>query len=274
MIQETEGVARYEGGCLGALSQVAAESGVVDPVAVENAGGAGRFVILCDHASNFIPSQYGNLGLAPDARQAHIAWDPGALGVSRALARMLDAPLVRATVSRLVIDCNRPLDAPDLIAAVSETTAVPGNEALSDADRRSRIATVHEPYHGAIDALLDERLAAGRETALIAVHSFTPVYRGVVRPWEVGVIFDRDRRLSDPLIGALKAEGLQVGVNQPYSPADRVYYTLARHADGRDLAAVMIEVRNDLIRDADSETRWGARLARMLAGLPASWRAA
>lgn len=243
------------------------EAGAVDPVAVENRAGGGAFIVLCDHASNFVPAEYRGLGLDPAALQTHVAWDPGALGVARHLARALDAPLVLAAASRLVIDCNRPLDAPDLIAAISETTAIPGNAAVSDLERRRRIAAFHVPYHAAIEELIDQRLDAGRTTALVAVHSFTPVYRGVARPWEVGVIFDRDRSLAEPLSAALRAEGLTVGVNEPYSPADRVYYTLTRHAEDRGLAAVMIEIRNDLIRDADNEAAWGNRLAAALRAL-------
>jgi predicted N-formylglutamate amidohydrolase len=246
----------------------------LEPVAVDNRAGASPFIILCDHASNFIPADYGALGLSSADLDAHIAWDPGALGVSERLALALDAPLVRATVSRLVIDCNRPLDAPDLIAATSETTVIPGNAAVSEAERRRRVAAVHAPYHAAIESLLAERLAGARATSLLAVHSFTPLYRGVPRPWEVGVIFDRDRRLADPLVDALKAEGLRVGVNEPYSPADRVYYTLTRHAESRGLQAAMIEIRNDLIRTARGQAEWAARFARMLAAVPASSRAA
>jgi predicted N-formylglutamate amidohydrolase len=236
-----------------------------DAVAVENAGGGGRFVILCDHASNRFPPEFGSLGLSAVDRAAHIAWDPGALGVARVLARQLDAPLVRATISRLVIDCNRPLDAPDLAAETSETTAIPGNAHLSETERHRRIAMVHEPYHRVIDQLVGARLAADRETALLAIHSFTPVYRGVARPWQVGVIFDRDRTLADPLIAALEAENLKVGVNEPYSPADRVYYTLTRHAESRGLSSAMIEIRNDLIRSAGEQAAWAKRIGAHLA---------
>jgi predicted N-formylglutamate amidohydrolase len=256
------------------MPRASGEAGAIDPVAVENRAGRGTFVVLCDHASNFVPPEYRALGLGAAQLETHVAWDPGALGVARELARQLDAPLVRATVSRLVIDCNRPLDAPDLIAAVSETTAIPGNALLTDEERRRRIAFVHAPYHAAIEAIVDARLDAATPTALVAVHSFNPVYRGVKRPWDIGILFDRDRTLADPLIGALKAEGLRVGVNEPYSPADRVYYTLTRHAESRGLAAVMIEIRNDLIGDAESESRWGTRLARVLSALPAASRAA
>jgi len=248
-----------------AFPQAGAEVDAADPAAVENAEAAGRFVIVCDHASNFIPSEYASLGLRPAEREAHVAWDPGALGVARQLARRLDAPLVHATVSRLVVDCNRTLYAPDLIAATSEDVAVPGNAALPAAERERRIATIHAPYHAAIDRLLDHRLAAGRETALIAVHSFTPVFHGVGRPWEVGIVFDKDRRIADPLIDALKREGLIVGINEPYSPADRVYYTMTRHGEGRGLACAMIEVRSDLIASDAQQHEWGERIGVHLA---------
>jgi predicted N-formylglutamate amidohydrolase len=246
------------------LAEGAVRSEGIDSVAVENADGAGAYVILCDHASNRFPPEFGDLGLAPADREAHIAWDPGALGVARHLSALLDAPLVYPTVSRLVVDCNRALDAPGLIAAVSETTLVPGNAGVTEAERRRRIAAVHAPYHAAIDALVGKRLGAGRETALVAVHTFTPVYHGVARPWQVGVLSDRDRRLADRLVARLSAEGLAVGVNEPYSPADGVYYTLSRHAESRGLACVMIEIRNDLLDAAAEERAWAARLATAL----------
>ena len=251
--------------CLEALAQPGHETRAADPVAVENRAASSPFLILCDHASNAIPPEYGSLGLGQREREAHIAWDPGALAVSRQLARELDATLVHSTVSRLVIDCNRPLDAPDLIATTSETTTIPGNAALSDAERRRRIASVHVPYHAAIEKIIEERLEGGRATSLVAVHSFTPVYRGARRPWEIGIVFDRNRRLADELIEALKTEGFAVGVNEPYSPADRVYYTLTRHAESRGLAAAMIEIRNDLIKTGEQAKAWGARLAALLA---------
>jgi predicted N-formylglutamate amidohydrolase len=241
----------------------------IDSVAVENAEGAGAYVILCDHASNRFPPEFGDLGLVAEDREAHIAWDPGALGVSRHLSELLDAPLAYPTVSRLIVDCNRSLDAPNLIAALSERTIVPGNARLTDTERRRRIAAVHEPYHRAIEALVASRLAAGRETALVAVHSFTPVYHGIARPWQVGILFDRDRRLADRLIADLAADGLTVGANEPYSPADGVYYTLSRHAESRGLACVMIEIRNDLLIGAAEQRAWAARLAAALGGVGA-----
>lgn len=258
------------GVCLAALRQAASAATDANPFVVENRGGSSRYVVLCDHASNFIPPRYGMLGLAAAECEAHIAWDPGALGVSKELSRLLDAALVHSTVSRLIVDCNRPTDAPDLIAELSETIVIPGNRSLPQAERQARIAGVHVPYHAAIERLIDERLGAGRETALVAIHSYTPVYRGVARPWEVGVIFGRDRRLSDPLIAGLKDEGLNVGVNEPYSPADRVYYTLERHGEALGLPPVMIEIRNDLIANDEQQRAWGGRLAQMLGALAQS----
>ncbi len=233
---------------------------------VLNEGGSSPYVVVCDHASNHVPRQFGSLGLTPADLERHIAWDPGALPVSEALAQSLDAVLVASTMSRLVIDPNRSLNAPDLIAAVSETTAVPGNADLSEAAAAERIALAYEPYHAALDAMIAARLAAGRETQLIAVHSFNPVYRGVSRPWHVGVIHDDDERLSAPLIAALQRHNeLVVGVNEPYSPADRVYFTLERHARARGLPCVMIEVRNDEIADGAGQARWAAILAQAVA---------
>jgi predicted N-formylglutamate amidohydrolase len=258
---------------LAALARTSAEPGS-DAVAVENADGGGAFVIVCDHASNRFPPEYGYLGLSAAEREAHIAWDPGALGVARHLSRMLDAPLVYGTVSRLVIDCNRALDAPDLIATVSETTVIPGNARLTDEERRRRIAAIHVPFHSAIDAVIDTRLVAGRATAVVGIHTFTPVYSGVSRPWEVSLIFDRDHRLSDILIAGFRAGGLNVGVNEPYSPADRVYYTLSRHAEARGLSPAMIEIRNDLVRSEGEQEEWAARIAGPLSAFAPSVRAA
>lgn len=244
-------------------------SAVTEPLAaarITNEGGGSPYVLVCDHASNRIPPQFGTLGLEPSDLERHVAWDPGALPVAEAMSRALDAALCASTVSRLVIDPNRPLEAPDLIAAVSEATAIPGNAELSREARADRIALAYAPYHAALDGLVSRRLAAGRETRLVAIHSFTPVYHGVSRPWQIGVIHDEDERLSAPLIAALRrVGGISVGVNEPYSPADRVYFTLEKHARARGLPCVMIEIRNDEIADAAGRERWAAILAQALA---------
>jgi predicted N-formylglutamate amidohydrolase len=235
-------------------------------VRVENPDGAGPFVIVCDHASRRLPSEYGSLGASDENLVSHIAWDPGALPVSRSLSAMLDAPLLWPDVSRLIVDCNRDPDAPDLIVAESEGRAVPGNRDLDASERLRRLALAHDPYHRAIERCLDGRRAAGRPSALVAVHSFTPVYGGRSRPWQVGIVFDDDRRLADALVARLAADpALTVGVNQPYSPADRVYYTVTRHARPRGLPAVMIEIRNDVIADEAGQAAWADRLGAILA---------
>src|SRR5690606_7575667 len=161
-------------------------------VRVINSGGTSPFVIVCDHASNRIPEKYGDLGLSHSERLSHIAWDPGALAVSLALSDRLDAPLVQSTVSRLIIDRNRDIDAPDLIWTLSEATHIAANQGLDAAERHYRIEHFHRPYHAAIDTLLEARRRAGVETILVCMHSFTPVYHGVPRPWPIGLIHGVD----------------------------------------------------------------------------------
>lgn len=239
-----------------------------ETVRVTNPGGSSPFVFTCDHASNFLPAEFGTLGLpAPDLTR-HIAWDPGALPVASRMSEALDATLVETRVSRLVIDCNRPLDAPDLVPPVSETTAIPGNTGLSDKQRAARVDLAWRPFHGSIAGLIEKRLARGQETRLVSVHSFTPVYKGKNRPWHIGIIHDEDGRLAAPLIGALqRLSGVTVGVNEPYSPADRVYFTLERHARSRGLACAMIEIRNDEIAGEAGQRKWADLLTGIFSNL-------
>jgi predicted N-formylglutamate amidohydrolase len=234
-------------------------------VVAENPEGRGPFVILCDHASNRIPEAYQSFGFAEDALQTHIAWDPGALAVARLLSAKLDAPLFWPDASRLIIDCNRAPDASSLIVTESEGRPVPANRVLSEHERSRRLDLIHAPYHDAIDTCLAGRMAEGLPTALIAIHSFTPVYFGKARPWPVGILFDEHRRLADLLIRGFQADrALTVGINQPYSPADGVYYTLGRHAQPWGLPAAMVEIRNDEIGDAAGQRSWAERLANIL----------
>lgn len=234
-------------------------------VVAENPGGRGPIVLLCDHASRRLPPDYGDLGLDEAARRAHIAWDPGALGVSRHLSRLFDAPLVYPDLSRLVLDCNRDTAAHDLIPVVSETTEIPGNRSLDPAERARRIALAHTPFHSRIEALLDARAAAGLGSVVVSVHSFTPLYKGFQRPWPVGILSNRDRRVAEAMLADLAAQGIpDLGDNEPYAPGDGVYYTVGRHGEARGLPCVMIEVRNNEIADAAGESLWAARLARAL----------
>ncbi|QND56639.1 N-formylglutamate amidohydrolase [Mesorhizobium huakuii] len=239
-----------------------------DTVRVTNPSGSSPFVLTCDHASNFLPAGFGTLGLAAEDLSRHIAWDPGALPVALRMAQALDATLVETRISRLVIDCNRPLDAPDLVPPVSETTAIPGNTGLTEKQRAERVALSWQPFHSAIEHIVEDRLARGQETRLVSVHSFTPVYKGYTRPWHIGIIHDEDRRLASPLISALKRlAGITVGVNEPYSPADRVYFTLERHARSRGLPCAMIEIRNDEIAGETGQRKWADLLTGIFSNL-------
>lgn len=236
------------------------------PVLVTNARGASPFVIVCDHASNRIPARYGDMGLSTVERLSHIAWDPGALAVSRLLSEALDAPLVHSTVSRLVIDCNRALDAPDLIWTLSEATRIPANENLSVEERQYRIDQYHRPYHASIETLLEARRHAGRDTILVCMHSFTPVYLGVARPWPIGLIHGQDTGFTRAVFAALKAEDpdMAVGWNEPYAALNGVTLTLEKHGDGHGLESTMIEIRNDEILQPAGVAFWAGRLARCL----------
>jgi predicted N-formylglutamate amidohydrolase len=235
-------------------------------VLVTNARGASPFVIVCDHASNRLPARYGDLGLSHSERLSHIAWDPGALAVARMLSDRLDAPLVQSTVSRLIIDCNRDLDAPDLIWTLSEATRIAANENLDGAERQYRIDHFHRPYHASIETLLEARRHAGQETVLICLHSFTPVYHGVARPWPIGSIHGADTRYTRAAYDALAAAepGLNIGWNEPYAALNGVTLTLEKHGDGRGLDATMIEIRNDEILEPAGVALWSDRLAHCL----------
>jgi predicted N-formylglutamate amidohydrolase len=222
-------------------------------------------VIVCDHASNRIPTEYARFELADDVLKSHVAWDPGALGVAQRLSARLDAPLLWPDISRLILDCNRPADSGTLAVVETERGPVDANRGLSEDERTQRLATIHVPYHQAIDACLARRGAGGLPTALVGIHSFTPIFFGNARPRQIGVVFGEDRRLADMLIRGLKSNPtLSVGINQPYSPADQVYYTVERHARPRRLPAAMIEIRNDEIADAAGQQRWADRLADIL----------
>ncbi|MEP3048095.1 MAG: N-formylglutamate amidohydrolase [Roseibium sp.] len=240
--------------------------GMTRAVEVLNADGAGSLVLLCDHASNHFPPPYDQaLGVSEVDKSAHIAWDPGALGVAKSLSEKLDAPLVHTTVSRLIIDCNREEDRADLIPCLSETTQISGNQNLSSEEKNFRLDLVHRPFHKAIDKLLNLRKERGQPTAVVSIHTYTPVYKGQSRPWEIGLIYDQDRRIADQVLQSLKSlDELTVGDNEPYAPSDGVYYTIHRHGEERSLPCLMIEIRNDEVTTPRDEEKWAAFLAPML----------
>ena len=239
-----------------------AVSGSIEAHAVHNRRGRGGVVLVCEHASNHIPPDFRDLGLGAADLARHIAWDIGAFAVAERLSVLLDAPLVSATHSRLLIDLNRDPAAPDSIVAHSEDTAIPGNLDLAPGERQRRRQWLYQPFHAALDALLDERAALAWPTALVSIHSFTPSYLGRTRPWHAGLIFRDDRRLSDRLLAALgRDRELNLGVNEPYGPGDGVYHTIGRHGEGRGLPCAMLEVRQDQIAEVAGQARWAARLA-------------
>ena len=246
------------------------------PFETLNLESTSRVLLVCDHASCRIPYVLGDLGLSETDRTDHIGWDIGAAAVTRRLSALLDAPALLAGYSRLVIDCNRPAAAPDRIPAVSDTVPVPGNERLDQAAVGMRVDDLFTPYHDAIRAARDRIVAAGDVPLLVAVHSFTPQLRGgAPRPWAIGICWDKDQRMSTPLIERLRAEGLAVGANEPYDFGVLSDYTVPVHAESCGLPSLLIEIRNSEIRTPEAVETWAVRLAghiRALADLPESQR--
>jgi predicted N-formylglutamate amidohydrolase len=235
-------------------------------VVVENEHGVSPFFLTCDHAGWRIPRRLGSLGLPASELERHIAWDIGAEAVARRLAQLLDSALVVQTYSRLVIDCNRALGVASSIVEISEHTQIPGNRGLSADVVAARVRAVFRPYHDRIGQLLDRRRQAGRPTILIAVHSFTPVFKGVARPWHIGILYNRDRRFADLMLQSCREEpDLCVGDNEPYSVGDLTDYTIPMHGEQRGLPHVEIEIRQDLITETSGQSEWAARLARIMA---------
>lgn len=228
------------------------------PFTVVNPDGEAPAVLVCDHASNAVPTALGQLGLGPAELSQHIAWDIGAAQVTRLLAARLDAPAVLAGYSRLVIDCNRAPGDPTSIAEISDGIFIPGNRNIDDTAAESRLNEVFWPYHHAITQMMAHRWrhGHGRAPALIAVHSFTPVMNGFRRPWQLGVLWNRDPRLARPLLARFQADPeLCVGDNEPYSGRE-VGFTMDTHGAAAGLPHVEIEIRQDLIADGVGCGRW------------------
>ena len=240
------------------------------PLTATNRDARSPFVVVADHAGKYLPRRLQMLGLTHAECERHIAWDIGAGAVSTLIGAALDAVVIRQNYSRLAIDCNRRPGSATSIVELSELTIVPGNIGLGEAQVESRVQGIFRPYHDRIADELNRRLQAGRPTALIAMHSFTPVLNAVARPWHVGVLYNRDPRLAAKLIGLLRREpGLVVGDNEPYSVSDASDYTIPVHGEQRDLLHVAIEIRQDLIADEAGQHRWANLLARVL---PQTWQ--
>jgi predicted N-formylglutamate amidohydrolase len=221
-----------------------------DPVAWENEDGQGPVLLVCEHASRRLPSRFGTMGLSPDILESQIAWDPGALAVARLLSERLDAALIHQRFSRRVYDCNRPPEAEAAMPAVSEIFSIPGNADISPEERQARAEALYFPFRDALAAFVVGRRKAGRPCVLVTVHSFTPVYHGVARPVEVGILHDTDKRLADRMLAHGVADGrYDIRRNEPYGPTDGVTHTLIEHGIRTGQFNVMIEIRNDLVKD-------------------------
>jgi len=227
--------------------------------------GASSFLLVCDHAGRRIPRKLENLGLSEADLGRHIGWDIGIAGVGRLLADRLDAALIMQPYSRLVIDCNRPPGTPTSIASKSEATVIPGNENISPQDAEQRRLEIFKPYHQTIEKHLAARAKAKRETILISLHSFTPVYTGVSRPWHAGVLYNRYDPLAAALLALMREAGeMTFGDNEPYSVTDDTDYTIPVHGEKRGLPHVAIEIRQDLIAEEPGQRKWAERLADLL----------
>jgi predicted N-formylglutamate amidohydrolase len=219
-------------------------------------------VLVCDHAANAFPPGYDTLGLSPDQLQRHIAYDIGAAAVTRAIAEAFNAPAILTRYSRLLIDPNRGIDDPTLIMRLSDGAVVPGNRHLDATEREKRINLYYRPYHTALSRVIDQCLSAKVPPALLSIHSFTEAWKGIPRPWHIGILWDNDPRLARALLAQFREESdLMVGDNEPYSgtlEGDCMW----QHGTQRGLAHAIIEVRQDLIKEAAGQQAWGRRITR------------
>ncbi len=248
------------------LLEGGAKPGEAGPIAPEvfNAGGASPVLLVCEHASNVIPERYGDLGLSAEDLKSHVAWDPGADIVARAVATQLDAALVAARVSRLVYDCNRPPDAPGAMPEKSEVFEIPGNKDLTEAQKSERVENIYLPFKDGLRSVIS---GGGHLKVMVTVHSFTPVYFGGQRDLHIGILHDSDSRLADAMLETAEDfTSLDVRRNEPYGPEDGVTHTLIEHGLHHGLLNVMIEIRNDLLAAEQDQ--------KIVSDLLASWIAA
>lgn len=230
------------------------------PYTVLNPDGKAKCLILCDHASNYVPKKLDNLGLSEEELQGHMAWDIGVGAISRQLSDILDAPAILANYSRLVIDLNRRLDHPTSIVTNSEGKAIPVNAAMAEDDRNLRASEIYAPYHKKVEELVDGFLNRDIVPAIISIHSFTRTFYKQIRPWEIGVLWVQDPRLSVPTIKFFEEKGYTVGDNEPYDARILRGTTVNHHADARGLPNALIEVRNDLVATEEGQREWAALL--------------
>ena len=233
------------------------------PFEMFNLSGVTPLLLVCDHASQLVPAALCGLDLETDIFDLHIAYDIGAGEVSRNLSANLDAPLVLAGYSRLLIDLNRPPDHPESILTASDDIPVPGNKNLDDNAKRHRVRDLFEPYHDAVNRALANISGAGKTPALLSVHSFSPDFGGHPRPWDIGILWNRDPRIASPLMELLNGKGLNVGNNEPYSGHD-LAYTIDRHGRAAELPSCAVEINQNQLRDENGIKRWSNVLAEAL----------
>jgi predicted N-formylglutamate amidohydrolase len=236
-------------------------SSETNPVGTLRTNSDSPYVFVCDHAGWQVPLSLNGLGVNETDLKRHVGWDIGALGVARKLSNILDAPLIWQNYSRLVIDCNRVLDHPGLIAVESDTTLIPGNIHITSDGIRSRIREVYQPYHSAIKKLLDARMSRELLTIFVSIHSFTPIFLGIKRACELGVLFGSDSRYAHRFIESAKAYfDILVMANEPYK-VDGKDCTIPMHAINRGNLNVLLEIRQDLITSSAHQELWGNRVA-------------
>ena len=236
------------------------------PFRIVNEEGDAPFLLVCDHASRRIPASLQGLGLAEQILQRHVACDIGAEQVTLALAQRFNAPAVLASYSRLIVDLNRQLHDDSAFARESDGIPIPGNSNLSASDRQARIESFFEPYHAAVHAQLQRFTVRGQVPALLSIHSFTPAMNGFQRPWHIGIMWDKDPRIAQPLIARLSAQdGMCVGDNEPYSGAHLNDYTVDVHAEQQGFPCVGVEFRQDLVATTTLAQNWAQRFGDAIA---------
>ena len=229
-----------------------------------NLEGRSDVILMCEHASNHIPGAFHNLGLSQDQVNDHIGWDIGALAVAKALADKIDAPLIYSNYSRLLIDLNRILDNPGLIPSISENHQIVGNQNLNEEERNTRINAFYTPFHDAVTSLIGIQRAKNKTLKIVSVHSFTPVFLGQQRPWEIGVLYKDAKHFAQGVIENLAAQQLNVGMNEPYDIDVNEDMTIPIHGDNQQIPALLLEIRNDLIRADKGVEEWAVRLEKAL----------
>ncbi len=226
-----------------------------DPVTIINGDSTFPVLFVCEHAGKTVPQALGDLGLSADALDAHIGWDIGAAGVTRLLADQIGAPAILQSYSRLVIDCNRPPEAPDAMPQISDGVQVPGNRNLTKEARASRRQAIFDPFNAAVTELRKSPHCR----AILSIHSFNPQLQdGVPRPWEISFLYRRDTATSERLRQLVleSAPDLTVGMNEPYQIDDESDWFVPRHGEESGLPHSLIEIRNDLIADAGGQAEW------------------